>query len=156
LAPFFLKEKIMANTKSIGVAFEDQDLKSSATIYALAGTGQIGYNTGSSTTAPSTVTQATSKSTGVTINASVGQIVTNNAALAAGVEVAFVVTNNQVSAYDIPVIAIASGAATAGTYLVSVVTVAAGSFTIAITNASAGSLSEALTFNFGLIHVAQT
>ena len=146
----------MANTKSIGVAFEDQDLKSSATIYALAGTGQIGYNTGSSTTAPSTVTQATSKSTGVTINASVGQIVTNNAALAAGVEVAFVVTNNQVSAYDIPVIAIASGAATAGTYLVSVVAVAAGSFTIVITNASAGSLSEALTFNFALIHVAQT
>lgn len=146
----------MANTKSIGVAFEDQDLKSSATIYALAGTGQIGYNTGSSTTAPSTVTQATSKSTGVTINASVGQIVTNNAALAAGVEVAFVVTNNQVSAYDIPVIAIASGATTAGTYLVSVVAVAAGSFTIVITNASAGSLSEALTINFGLIHVAQT
>lgn len=145
----------MANTKSIGVAFEDQDLRSSATIYALAGTGQLGYNTGSPTAVPSTVTQATSKSTGVTINASVGQIVTNNAALAAGVEVAFVVTNNQASAYDIPVIAIASGAATAGTYLISVATVAAGSFTVVISNASAGSLSEALTLNFALIHVAQ-
>jgi len=99
----------MGNTKSIGVAFEDQDLKSSSNIYALAGTGQIGYNTGSSSTAPSTVTQATSKSTGVTINASVGQIVTNNAALAAAAEVAFVVTNSAISAYDVPVVAIASG-----------------------------------------------
>jgi len=145
----------MGNTKSIGVAFEDQDLKSSNNIYVLAGTGQIGYNTGSSSTAPSTVTQATSKSTGVTINASVGQIVTNNAALAAAAEVAFVVTNSAISTYDVPVVAIASGAATAGTYLLSVATVAAGSFTIVITNASTGSLSEALTINFATIHVAQ-
>lgn len=145
----------MGNSVAIGAAYQDQDLKGSATLYAAATSGQIGYNTGSLTTAPATVTQATSKSTGVTINASVGQIVTNNAALAAGVEVAFVVTNSGVSAYDIPVIAIASGAATAGTYLVTVVAVAVGSFTIVITNASAGSLSEALTINFGLIHVAQ-
>ena len=145
----------MGNTKSIGVAFEDQDLKSSSNIYALAGTGQIGYNTGSSSTAPSTVTQATSKSTGVTINASVGQIVTTNAALAAAAEVAFVVTNSAISAYDVPVVAIASGATTAGTYLLSIATVAAGSFTIVITNASTGSLSEALTINFATIHVAQ-
>ena len=145
----------MGNTKSMGVAFEDQDLKSSSNIYALAGTGQIGYNTGSSSTAPSTVTQATSKSTGVTINASVGQIVTTNAALAAAAEVAFVVTNSAISAYDVPVVAIASGAATAGTYLLSIATVAAGSFTIVITNASTGSLSEALTLNFATIHVAQ-
>jgi hypothetical protein len=145
----------MGNSVAIGAAYQDQDLKGSSTVYAAATSGQIGYNTGSLTTAPATVTQATSKSTGVTINASVGQIVTNNAALAAGVEVAFVVTNSAISAYDIPVIAIASGAATAGTYLVSVVAVAAGSFTIAITNASAGSLSEALTFNFATIHVAQ-
>lgn len=145
----------MGNTKSIGVAFEDQDLKSSSNIYALAGTGQIGYNTGSSSTAPSSVTQITSKSTGVTINASVGQIVTINSALAAAAEVAFVVTNSAISAYDVPVVAIASGAATAGTYLLSVAAVAAGSFTIVITNASTGSLSEALTINFATIHVAQ-
>ena len=145
----------MSNSIAIGAAYQDQDLKGSATVYAAATSGQIGYNTGSSTAAPATVTQATSKSTGVTINASVGQIVTNNAALTAGSEVAFVVTNSAISAYDIPVIAIASGAATAGTYLVSVVAVSAGSFTIAITNASAGSLSEALTFNFATIHVAQ-
>ena len=145
----------MGNTKSIGVSFEDQDLKSSSNIYALAGTGQIGYNTGSSSTAPSSVTQITSKSTGVTINASVGQIVTINSALAAATEVAFVVTNSAISAYDVPVVAIASGAATAGTYLLSVAAVAAGSFTIVITNASTGSLSEALTINFATIHVAQ-
>ena len=145
----------MGNSVAIGAAYQDQDLKGSSTVYAAATSGQIGYNTGSATTVPSTVTQATSKSTGVTINASVGQIVTNNAALSAGVEVAFVVTNSAISAYDIPVIAIASGSATAGTYLVSVAAVAAGSFTIVITNASGGALSEALTINFATIHVAQ-
>ena len=108
----------MGNSVAIGAAYQDQDLKGSATVYAAATSGQIGYNTGSATTAPSTV-------------------------------------NSAISAYDIPVIAIASGAATAGTYLVSVVAVAAGSFTIAMTNASTGSLSEALTINFATIHVAQ-
>ena len=136
----------MANTKSIGVAFEDQDLKSSNTIYALAGTGQLGYNTGSTSVAPSKVTQ---------LNASVGQIVTTNAALAAGAEIAFVVTNSAISAYDVPIIALASGATTAGTYLLSVAAVGAGTFTIVISNASTGSLSEALTINFATIHVAQ-
>jgi len=33
--------------------------------------------------------------------------------------------------------------------------VAAGTFTVVISNASAGSLSEALTLNFGILHVAQ-
>ncbi len=145
----------MANTKSIGVAFEDQDLKSSNTIYALAGTGQLGYNTGSTSAAPSKVTQLTDKSTGVTINASVGQIVTTNAALAAGAEIAFIVTNSAISAYDVPIIALASGATTAGTYLLTVGAVGAGTFTIVVSNASAGSLSEALTINFATIHVAQ-
>ena len=79
----------------------------------------------------------------------------NNAALAAGAEVAFVVTNSMVSAYDVPVVAIKSGGATAGTYLLSIATVAAGSFTIAVSNASAGSLSEALVISFALVHVAQ-
>jgi len=65
------------------------------------------------------------------------------------------VTNSAVSAYDIPVIALASGATTAGTYLLSIAAVANGSFTVVISNASAGSLSEALTLNFGIIHVAQ-
>ena len=145
----------MANTQAIGAAYLDQDIIDATYSLVNAITGQMGYTTGSPSTAVTSVTQATSKSTGVTINAAAGQIVTNNAALGAGAEVAFVVTNNAVSVYDIPVVALASGAATAGTYLLSVAAVANGSFTIVISNASAGSLSEALTLNFGIIHVAQ-
>ena len=145
----------MANTQAIGAAYLDQDIIDATYSLVNATTGQMGYTTGSPSTAITSVTQATSKSTGVTINAAAGQIVTNNAALGAGAEVAFVVTNNAVSVYDIPVVALASGAATAGTYLLSVAAVGNGSFTIVISNASAGSLSEALTLNFGIIHVAQ-
>lgn len=145
----------MSNSIAIGAAYLDQDIIDAN--YSLVNniTGQLGYTTGSTTTSGVSVTQATSKSTGVTLNAAAGQIVTNNAALAAAGEAAFVVTNSAVSALDIPVIALASGAATAGTYLLSIAAVAAGSFTIVISNASAGSLSEALTINFGIIHVAQ-
>jgi hypothetical protein len=145
----------MANTQAIGVAYLDQDIIDATYSLVNSVSGQMGYTTGSPSIAVSSVTQLTSKSTGVTINAAAGQIVTNNAALAAGAEVAFVVTNSAVSAYDIPVIALASGAATAGTYLLSIAAVANGSFTVVISNASAGSLSEALTLNFGIIHVAQ-
>jgi len=145
----------MANSQAIGVAYQDQDIINANNSLVNAVTGQFGYNTGSSTAVPTAVTQATSKSTGVTVNAPCGTITMNNAALAAGVEVAFVVTNSMVSAYDVPVVAIKSGATTAGTYLLSIATVAAGSFTIAVSNASAGSLSEALVISFALVHVAQ-
>jgi len=145
----------MANSQAIGAAYLDQDIIDANYSLVNSVTGQMGYTTGSPTIAVSSVTQATSKSTGVTINAAAGQIVTSNAALAAAAEVAFVVTNSAVSAYDIPVVALASGAATAGTYLLSIAAVANGSFTVVISNASAGSLSEALTLNFGIVHVAQ-
>ena len=145
----------MANTQAIGVAYLDQDIIDATYSLVNSVSGQMGYTTGSPLIAVSSVTQLTSKATGVTINAAAGQIVTSNALLAAGAEVAFVVTNSAASAYDIPVIALASGAATAGTYLLSVAAVANGSFTVVISNASAGSLSEALTLNFGIIHVAQ-
>ena len=145
----------MANSQAIGAAYQDQNIINSQYMFANSTSGFLGYNTGSSTATPASVTQATNKSTGVTINASAGQIVTSNAALAAGAEVAFVVTNNAVTPYDIPVVALASGAATAGTYLLTIAAVSNGSFTVVISNASAGSLSEALTLNFGIIHVAQ-
>jgi hypothetical protein len=145
----------MANSQAIGVAYQDQDIINANNSLVNAVTGQMGYNTGSSTAVPTAVTQATSKSTGVTVNAPCGTITMNNAALAAGTEVAFIVTNSMVSAYDVPVVAIKSGATTAGTYLLSIATVAAGSFTIAVSNASAGSLSEALVISFAIVHVAQ-
>ena len=142
------------NTQAIGVAYADQNIVNSDMVYVNATGGQIGYTTGVANV-PSTVTQLTSKSTGVTINASCGQIVTFNTAIAAGAEASFVVTNSMVSLYDIPIVAIASGAANAVTYAITVGAVANGSFAIVISNLSAGSLSEALTINFAILHVAQ-
>lgn len=96
------------------------------------------------------VTQATSKSTGVTLNKIAGQITMNNAALNAGVEVAFTLTNSKIAANDVPVVAIASGG-TSASYGVAVTAVADGSCEITVSNWSAGNLSEALVLNFVVI-----
>lgn len=82
------------------------------------------------------VTQATDRSTGVTINAPAGAITMNAASLAAGAEATFVVTNSYVTARSVPVIALASGQ-TANTSVVNVTAVAAGSFSITVTNLNA-------------------
>lgn len=97
-----------------------------------------------------TVTQATSKSTGATMNKRSGQITMNNAALAAGATVSFTLTNSTIEATDTPVVSIASGA-TAGAYRAIVDAVAVGSCRISVTNSSGGSLSEAIVLNFNLI-----
>ena len=94
-----------------------------------------------------TVTQATNKSTAVTLNAESGQITMNNAALAAAAEVSFTVNNDKVAATDAPY-ALHSSAGTAGSYLINVNSVAAGSFKIIVANVSAGSLSEAIVITF--------
>ena len=82
-----------------------------------------------------TVTQATNKGTGVTLNTESGQITMNNAQLDAGTEVTFTVTNDKIAATDCVVVNHGSG----GT---------AGSFKVTVTNASAGNLSEAIVINF--------
>lgn len=109
-------------------------------------TGGLGYGTG----AGGTVTQATSKSTGVTLNKVCGQITMNNAALAAGASVSFTVTNSAVAATDLVAVAIASGA-TPNSYTVTVSAVAAGSFNIMVHNVSGGSLSEAIVISFAIV-----
>lgn len=108
--------------------------------------GQIGFARG----AGGTVTQATSKATGVTLSRLCGQITLHNAALAAAAEVSFTVTNTLVEAADVVLACIQSGA-TAGAYTVTVDAVAAGSFRVSVGNVSAGSLSEALVLNFVVI-----
>lgn len=97
-----------------------------------------------------TVTQATNKSTGVTLNTHSGQITMNGAALAAGAEVGFTLTNSVIAATDVVIVNIASGA-TADSYTVTVDAVAAGSCRISLSNVSAGSLSEAVVLNFVVI-----
>ena len=106
----------------------------------------IGYAAG----AGGTVTQATNKATGVTLNKLTGAITMNGAALAAAAEVSFTVTNNQVAATDAVIVNHAS-AGTGGAYAVHAHTIGAGSFRIMVGNMSAGSLSEAIVIRFLVI-----
>ena len=94
-----------------------------------------------------TVTQATNKSTGATLNTESGQITMNNAALADAAEVSFTVTNSKGAATDV-VVACHGSAGTAGAYIVSANGIAAGSFKITVSNVSGGSLSEAIVINY--------
>lgn len=135
----------MANSKSIGVAYSDQDINGADTVLVNA---VLGYTT----SAEGSVTQATSKSTAVTLNTSAGTITLNNAALASATNVSFTLNNSYISANDTVILTQASGAATAGSYNVWVSALGAGTATIVVRNITAGSLSEALVVNFALIH----
>lgn len=122
------------------------NLLGTGSIKSNSATSGVGYASG----AGGAVTQATDKSTGVTLNKVTGQITTNNAALNAGAEVGFTVTNSTVAATDAILLNVASGA-TANSYQMAVDAVAAGSFRISLTNVSAGNLSEAIVINFAVI-----
>ena len=117
-----------------------------------AGTNAVTVDTGSfgcGTGAGGTVTQATSKSTAVTLNKPSGQITTTADSLAANTAVSFTLTNNKIAANDIPEVVIKSGA-TAGAYVVQVDAAAAGSCRISIRNMTAAPLSEALVLQFNI------
>jgi hypothetical protein len=105
----------------------------------------FGYGAG----AGGTVTQATNKSTGVTLNSRCGQITLNAAALAADTTVSFVMTNSSVAAGDVLILNHISGGTT-GSYVLNAKS-AAGSATIDVRNITAGSLSEAVVIAFVLI-----
>ena len=107
--------------------------------------GKLGYTTGSG----GTVTQATSKSTGVTLNKTNGQITLNNAALAADTTVSFTLTDTLIAAGDVLILNHISGG-TAGSYLLNAQS-AAGSASINVRNITTGSLSEAIVIAFAVI-----
>ena len=131
----------MPNTKATGVAYLDPEF---STCYA---TEELGY----AAAASGTVTQATDKSTGVTLNKSVGRITMNNAALAAATAVSFTLTNSLISAGDTIIVNI-SGGGTVGAYTTYISSMTAGSAVITLRNFTAGSLSEAVVINFSVIH----
>ena len=137
----------MANSKSIGVAFLDQDIVGAQ--YLLSDE-QIGYTAA----AQGTVTQATSKSTAVTLNKPAGVITMNNASLATATNATFTLNNSFISANDTVILTISGGQATAGSYNVFANALAAGSVSITLRNISGGSLSEAIVINFAIIHCA--
>ena len=137
----------MANTKSIGVAFLDQDIIGAQ--YLLSDE-QIGYTAA----AQGTVTQATSKSTAVTLNKPAGVITMNNASLATATNATFTLNNSFISANDTVILTISGGQATPGSYNVFANGLAAGSVSISLRNISGGTLSEAVVINFAVIHCA--
>jgi uncharacterized protein YbjQ (UPF0145 family) len=153
----------MSNSVAIGVAYQDQDITGGSlndspigattpstivgtTVY---GSSEIGY----SSAAQGTVTQATSKSTGVTLNKSMGKITMNAASLGAGASVTFTLTNSAISANDV-VIASISGGGTAGAYWPYVSSQTTGSAVIGLWNSTGGALAEAVVINFAVIHGA--
>jgi hypothetical protein len=145
-APVF-KGTIMSNTKATGVAYLDPEF---STCYA---TEEIGY----AASAQGTVTQATSKSTGVTLNNSAGRITMNNAALAGATAVSFVLTNSLISINDTIIVCVSSNTtgSAAGAYTTYVSYLAAGSALITLRNLTAAtSYSEAVIINFSIIHGA--
>lgn len=106
---------------------------------------KAGYITGEG----GTVTQATSKATGVTLNKRCGQITLNAAALAASTTVSFTLTNSTIAATDLLVLNHVS-VGTAGAYTLNA-QAAAGSASINVRNVTAGSLSEAIVIGFAVI-----
>ena len=110
---------------------------------------ELGYTAA----AQGTVTQATSKTTGVTLNKSMGRITMNNASLAAGTTALFTLTNSMISASDVVVVSV-SGGGTAGAYWPFVSSQTSGSAVIGLYNNTVGALSEAVIINFAIIHGA--
>ena len=111
----------------------------------ISGAGKHGYATGSG----GVVTQATSKSTGVTLSKPTGQITLNNAALAADTTVSFTLTNTVIEANDILILNHIS-VGSAGSYLLNAQS-AAGSASINVRNITTGSLSEPIVIAFAVI-----
>lgn len=135
----------MANNKSIGVAFLDQDIIGAQ--YLLSDE-QIGYTAA----AQGTVTQATDKSTAVTLNKPAGRITMNAASLATATNATFTLNNSFISANDTVILTISGGQATPGSYNVFANNLSTGSVSISLRNISGGSLSEAVVLNFAIIH----
>jgi predicted ThiF/HesA family dinucleotide-utilizing enzyme len=134
----------MPNTKATGVAYSDPEF---STMYA---TEEIGY----SAAAQGVVTQATDKSTAVTLNKSAGRITMNNAALNTATNATFTLNNSLISANDTVILTISGGQATPGSYNVFANSLSAGAVSITLRNISGGTLSEAVVINYAIIHGA--
>lgn len=132
-----------------GAVTLDSTVTASAGLSVTSASAPLGYATG----AGGTVTQATSRTTGVTINKTCGAITTHTTSLAAAGEATFTVNNNTVAATDTVVLSIKSGAV--ATPLAWVSAVAAGSFNITISNLHASTAETgAIVINFAVVKAA--
>jgi hypothetical protein len=139
----------MANTKPIGVAYEDQDIIGATTVSAtnILSTGTIGYAAG----AYGSVTQQNNKTTTVTVNASSGQIITANSQLTPNANALFRVNNNAVSSKDVVIVSPATGG-TNGAYNVFISSIDDGFFYVEIKNVTNNAYSESIRLNFAILH----
>lgn len=125
---------------------ERQRIDSSGNVLVM-NNGLSGYGGGSG----GSVTQLTSKATGVTLDRSSGKVTMHNAALAANTTVSFVLTNNKLGDDDVLLLTPCTAPTLGNNYRLEVVHSGAGAARIRLTNISAGSLSEAVAFNFVII-----
>lgn len=132
-------------TWNTGVLRERLRIDSAGNVLVTSNTGGLGYGTG----AGGTVTQATSKSTAVTLNRPSGQITMNNEALAGGASVSFTLNNTLLSTSDTVVVNMGFGSG--GNYSVEAVFVYGGGCTIRVTNLTGGSLSDTPQIQFAII-----
>jgi hypothetical protein len=122
-------------------------------IKSTSATAGVGYATG----AGGTVTQATSRTTGVTLDKVCGQITLVAGTIAGHEADEFVLTNSAIEAGDVVVVSIKSGlaAGTAKYYRVGVTAVGAGSCTISVGNIDNGTIPSTGTdtpvLNFAVI-----
>lgn len=115
------------------------------------GDGGVGYQAGRG----GTVTQATSKSTAVTLNKPAGRITLNGASLGAGATASFTLNNTAITENDTLLLTLSGSMGTMVNYNLWGY-VANGSALIAIRNISAGSVSDSPTINFAVIKGAST
>lgn len=104
----------------------------------------IGYATG----AGGSVTQATSKTTTVTLHKAAGQITMNAASMNAGDEVSFLVLNNKVTSESVVSVAGSYLFNSPNDYEIKMVGCDSGAFRVKVKNISAGTLSESVIINF--------
>lgn len=110
--------------------------------------GGFGYGTG----AGGTVTQSTSKSTAVMLNAKCGKITMNNASLADNTVVSFALNNTAIGENDLVLVNVnSSGIATEGTYQAWSDVGLNNQAIICLKNISGGALSEAVVLTFSVI-----
>jgi hypothetical protein len=114
----------------------------------LRASGGLGYTAG----AYGTVTQATSKSTSVTLNTVAGRITMNDANLNQNTAVTFTLNNSELSGNDLLLVNIAGGG-TPGSYTLEVCCNQVGNALLKLRNMTNGALAEPVQILFAIIKV---
>ena len=136
--------RLVFSTVADGASSPTEALRINSSQAVLAtGLGGLGYGVGSG----GTVTQATSKSTAVTLNKPTGLITTASDALASGASVVFLLNNSLVAATDSATVTVVNN----GNYSIENHAAVTGGLYFRLTNKTAGSLSEAVGVHYKIL-----